>query len=226
MGVADFQDSSSSMAPYQVAAAIRSALVRGEYAPGQRLVESELCARYGVGRAMAREALRLLDGDGLVEVQPHRAARVRTLTVSQAIQVAEVREAVEGLLARQAALHATPDDVAELREIARLMQVAVDAFDPLGYSALNERLHERIAEIADHEAAMAISNRLRLQLVRFNMRLSLQPGRPLATLRDHERVIDAIAVGDGAAAEAAMREHLAEVATTLRALDLPSTAGL
>lgn len=175
---------------------------------------------------MVREALRLLDGDGLVEVQAHRAARVRTMSVRQAIQVAEVRVAVEGLLAREAAVHAGPEEVAELRDISRQMQEAVDAFDPLGYSALNERLHERIAEIADHEAAISISNRLRLQLIRFNMRLSLQPGRPLATLRDHEKVIDAIAAGDAVAAEAAMREHLAEVVTTLRELDLPTSASL
>jgi DNA-binding GntR family transcriptional regulator len=58
------------------------------------------------------------------------------------------------------------------------------------------------------------------------MRLSLQPGRPLATLRDHERVIDAIAAGDAVAAEAAMREHLAEFVSTLRELDVPTSGRL
>jgi DNA-binding GntR family transcriptional regulator len=212
-------ETDSESAPQQVADAIRDALVRGEFAPGQRLVESDVGARYGVGRAVVREALRLLASDGLVTIEPRRAARVRLVSLPEAIEIAEVRVAVESMVAGRAAERVTPEQAEELRSIGSRMREAVQAFDPLGYSELNELLHVRISEIAGHEAAAAIIERLRLQLVRFNMRLSLQPGRPLATLIDHEKVIDAIARGDSEGAAAAMGEHLHEVVVSLRATE-------
>jgi DNA-binding GntR family transcriptional regulator len=200
-----------------VADAIRGALVRGDYAPGQRLVEADLCATYAVSRATVREALRELAADGLIELEPHKAARVRLVTLDEAIELAEVRMAVESLIARKAAERITPAGVAELRRLGTEMRDAAAAFDPLGYSELNERLHVVIARIARHDTASGVVERLRLQLVRYQMRLSLLPGRPGATLADHERIIAAIAAGDPDAAGSAMRDHLAEVAEALRA---------
>ena len=200
-----------------VADAIRAALVRGDYAPGQRLVEAELCATYDASRATVREALRQLASDGLLEIEPHKAARVRLVSLDEAIELAEVRMAVESLIAAKAAERISPEGIAELRRIGAEMRTAVTTFDPLGYSALNEELHVAIGRIAGHDTATAVLERLRLQLIRYQMRLSLLPGRPGATLADHEVIIDAITVGDAPAAEAAMRAHLAEVVDALRA---------
>lgn len=202
-----------------VADQLRSALLRGDYAPGQRLVEAELCESLGVGRAALREAIRLLAGDGLIEIEPHRTARVRKVSKDQALQMAEVRSVVEVLLARRAASRATPADAAELVDIGRMMRDAVEAFDPMLYSELNERLHTRIAEIADHQVAAEVVNRLQVQLTRFQMRLSLKPGRPVATLVDHEKLIEAVASGDPDAAGEAMRTHLEEVVEALGSAD-------
>ena len=199
-----------------VAAAVRAALVRGDYAPGQRLVEAELCATYDASRATVREALHQLASDGLVELEPHKAARVRLVTLDEAIELAEVRMAVESMIAAKAAERITPEGSAELRRLGQEMRAAVSAFDPLGYSALNEQLHVTIERIAGHSTATNVLERLRLQLVRYQMRLSLLPGRPGATLADHELIIDAIAAGDRMAAEATMRAHLAEVVDALR----------
>jgi DNA-binding FadR family transcriptional regulator len=115
-----------------VAAAIRAALVRGDYAPGQRLVEAELCSTYDASRATVREALRQLASDGLVELEPHKAARVRLVTLDEAIELAEVRLAVESLIAAKAAERITPEGAAELRRLGQEMRSAVTAFDPLG----------------------------------------------------------------------------------------------
>jgi DNA-binding GntR family transcriptional regulator len=200
-----------------VAESIRDALVRGDYAPGQRLVEAELCAAFDASRATVREALRQLASDGLVEIEPHKAARVRLVSLEEAIELAEVRMAVESLIAARAADRITPEAAAELRRLGDEMRAAVSSFDPIGYSTLNEQLHVAIARIAAHETASAVVERLRLQLVRYQMRLSLLPGRPGATLVDHERIIDAIVAGNPVAAEGTMRAHLAEVVDALRA---------
>ncbi len=197
---------------------LRGAVTRGDYIPGQRLVESELCARYGAGRSAVREALRLLAGDGLIELEPHRTARVRQISLAEAIEMAEVRAAVEVILARRAAENITDVEKDELRDIGRRTRQAFEAFDPVGYSELNELLHRRISEIARHETAASLVFGLRLQLVRFQMRLSLQPGNPAETLAEHEDVIAAINSGDRVAAEGVMRHHLDEAVSSLRRL--------
>jgi DNA-binding GntR family transcriptional regulator len=199
-----------------IASAIRDGIARGDYAPGQRLVEVELGDRYGASRAAVRDALRLLASDGLVDMQHHRAARVRVISHEQAIELAEVRIAIESLIAAKAAERVDRDGMQELRWIGSEMRKAVQAFDPLGYSHLNEDLHVAISRIAQHHTASAIHERIRLQMVRFQLHMSLKPGRPLSTLVDHERIIDAICDRDPEAAEAAMRAHLREVLDALR----------
>lgn len=144
-----------------VADAIRAALVRGDYAPGQRLVEADLCATYEASRATVREALRQLVSDGLVEIEPHKAARVRLVTLDEAIELAEVRMAVESLIAARAAERITPDGASELRRLGAEMRAALSSFDPLGYSALNEQLHVTIGRIAAHATATAVLERRR-----------------------------------------------------------------
>ncbi|MDR1431030.1 MAG: GntR family transcriptional regulator [Propionibacteriaceae bacterium] len=205
--------------PYQVAESLRAAFARGEFVPGQRLVEAELCERYGVGRATVREALRLLDGDGLVEVVPHRATRVRTLSLADAIQLAEVVTVVETLLSRHAALNATKDDITRLHELLQAMREAVKSFDPLGYSELSEELHRVVGRASRHQAGLEISKRLRLQLAWFHQRLSLQPGKPVETTAAHERLVLAIANGDADLAESIMREHNEAMVSALRSLE-------
>lgn len=200
-----------------IAAGIRDAIARGDLAPGQRLVEAELCTRFGASRAAVRDALRLLASDGLVEMHHHRAARVRVISLHEAIELAEVRLAIESLIAAKAAERVDREGMRVLRTIGSEMRRAVQAFDPLGYSHLNEDLHVAIARIARHETATAIQDRIRLQMVRFQLHMSLRPGRPLTTLVDHERIIDAICDRDPAAAEAAMRAHLQEVLDSLHA---------
>jgi DNA-binding GntR family transcriptional regulator len=199
-----------------IAAGIRDAIARGDFAPGQRLVEAELCTRFGASRAAVRDALRILASDGLVEMHHHRAARVRVISLEQAIELAEVRLAIESLIAAKAAERVDREGMRELRRIGSEMRRAVQAFDPLGYSHLNEALHVAIARIARHSTATAIQDRIRLQMVRFQLHMSLRPGRPLDTLVDHERIIDAICDRDAAGAEAAMRAHLQEVLDSLR----------
>lgn len=196
-----------------------AAILRGDYAPGQRLVEAELCAVFGASRATVREALRLLAGDGLIELEMHRTARVRRLSVAEAIEIAEVRVVVESFIARRAAERITRRQAAELIDIAAGMRQGVESFDRMAYSELNELLHRRIAEIAANDAASAVVRRLRTQLTSFNMRLSLFPGRPLATLVEHERLVEAIAAADPDQAEEAMRHHVGEMMEAIRSLE-------
>ncbi|GIE86330.1 GntR family transcriptional regulator [Actinoplanes regularis] len=198
---------------------LRDAILRGEYLPGERLVEAQLCERLQASRFNVRAALQDLAAEGLVEVQRNRGAQVRKVSMAEAVEITEVRMVVEGLIAARAAERVTPDQATELDEIAVLMRRAVEAGEYRRYSDLNVRLHALVREIAGHQTADRIVETLRGQLVRHQYMLSLLPGRPQMSLPQHERIIAAIRDHDAKVAEAAMREHIASVIEALRSMD-------
>ncbi len=157
--------------------ALRDAILAGEFAAGQRLVEVNLCERFGCSRFAVRAAIPVLASEGLVDVQRHRGARVRVIPLSEAIEITEVRRLLEGLTAARAAERVTPAQAAELEDIVTEMRVAVGAAELLRYSDANARLHARIRSIAGHDTATAMIERLRAQLVRHQFSVSLIPGR-------------------------------------------------
>jgi DNA-binding GntR family transcriptional regulator len=197
---------------------LRSAILRGEYSPGERLVEADLCERFGVSRFQVRAALQDLAAEGLVEVQRNKGAHVRKISLDEAVEITEVRMVVEGLVAARAATRVTEEQSSELDEIGLLMRRAVTAGELRRYSDLNQRLHELIRMIAGHRTAETIITTMHAQLVRHQFALSLLPGRPAVSLPQHERIIKAIRARDPDKAEAAMRAHIASVIEALRTL--------
>jgi DNA-binding GntR family transcriptional regulator len=194
------------------------AILRGEYQPHERLIELDLARRYGLGRAAIRTALARLEQDRLVEREPNRGARVRAISEAEAIEMLEARAVLEGLAARYAARNATDGDIAALRAIIGEMGACLAAGDLLGISEGNVRLHERLLAIANHRTVSRLIERLHTQHLRAQFRLILVPGRPPRTVAEHRAIVEAVASRDPDAAEAAMREHLAHSAETLREL--------
>jgi DNA-binding GntR family transcriptional regulator len=194
---------------------IRAAIADGEFVPDQRLVEADLSERFGASRASVRTALVQLTSEGLVERVQNRGARVRAISLAEAIEMTEVRMALEGLCAAKAAERLTDDDRDQLRGIGSAMQAAVAAGDLLGYSEQNRQLHALIRALGGQTTARAILERLRGQNVRHQFQLAMQPGRAAASLPQHLEIIEALCAGDPDAAEAAMRRHLRSVIDTL-----------
>lgn len=195
---------------------LRSDILGGVIPPGDRLIETALAERYGVGRAAIRAALVELDGEGLVQREANRGATVRRVSLTEAIEIAEARGVLEGLIARLAAERATDDERAELSDVIASMSAAVDANALAEYSSLNRTFHRRVREIARHEVSQVLVDNLRNRAVHHQYRLSMVPGRANESLAQHRAVADAVIAGDGDAAEAAMREHLDSVAAVLR----------
>jgi DNA-binding GntR family transcriptional regulator len=184
-------------------------------APGQRLVEEELAGTLGVTRASLRAALFDLTAEGLVERIPNRGARVRTISVDEAVAIIECRMVLEGLCAAKAAERVTEPEAARLRQLGADMERSVADGEPLKYSALNHELHRLIRELAGQPVATTLLERLNGQLVRHQFQLSQRPGRPQQSLPQHLAIIDAIAGGRPAEAEEATRHHLRSVITAL-----------
>ena len=149
-----------------VTEALRAAILAGEYSPRQRLIEADLCERFGASRFILRSALQDLAGQGLVEFQRNKGARVRQISLAEAIEITEVRVLLEGLVAARAAERVTKADAAMLRRLVRDMHAAVDRSELMSYSALNARLHSAIRDIAAHETASRLLRELRDQTVR------------------------------------------------------------
>ncbi|MBO0714364.1 MAG: GntR family transcriptional regulator [Acidimicrobiales bacterium] len=195
---------------------IRRAIIGGELSPNERLVELDLAQRYSVSRGAVRVALLELVNEGLVDRELHRGARVRVISLAEAIEISEVRMVIEGLCARRAAEKITEDQADELRQLVSLMVERTAEDDLMAYSGLNGELHDRIRQISGHRAAAAIVERLRNQSVRQQFRMSLLPGRANVSVAEHAAIVEAVAAGDGDRAEEQMRAHLANVIATLR----------
>jgi DNA-binding GntR family transcriptional regulator len=190
--------------------------VSGEFQPNERLVEADLAVRYRTGRTAIRAALAVLDQEGLIVREPHRGARVRLISAREALEIEQVRNALERLLARSAAGRATSGDLADLREILAAMAERLGEADAWGYMQLNPQLHRRIWKISDNEVATKMLITLKSQSIRFQYGTILRPGRPEQSLREHEAIVAAIAAHDPDACDAAMAIHLGHVLETLR----------
>lgn len=204
-------DTNDDPASVAVREQIRGAILRGEYAPRQRLIEADLCDHFGASRFLVRAALQDLAAQGLVEFQRNKGARVRAVSIDEAIEITEVRMLLEGFIAARAAERVTDAHAVELRQIAAEMRAAVEAGELTRYSDLNVRLHSTLREMAAHRIAAELLEELRALTVRHQFTLSLVPGRSAVSLPQHEAIVAAVAGGDPAAAQEAMRAHLGSV---------------
>jgi DNA-binding GntR family transcriptional regulator len=181
------------------------------YVPGDRLVESELADRFGVSRTPIREALQRLETQNLL-TRDGRSLIVASLDHTQVSELYVVRGELEGLAARLAASHATPEEVRVLRDMLEDDQALVGNPDAL--SRANRRFHKQI-HLASHNRFLV----QQLDLVHRSMALlattSLAAeGRSADTLAEHAAIVAAIENGDGDAADRALRDHISKAYVT------------
>ncbi|MEV7361963.1 GntR family transcriptional regulator [Streptomyces sp. NPDC059687] len=212
----DVRPSSGEQAKQHALEQLRQAILHGEMAPAQRLVENELAEQFGVTRASIRAALIDLEAQGLVERIRNRGSRVRVVTVEEAVAITECRMVLEGLCAAKAAVAASDEQLTELADLGAEMTKAVAGGEPVTYSELNQELHERIRRFSGQRTAVELLERLNAQLVRHRFQLALRPGRPQHSLNEHLAMIEAIRARDPQAAETAVRAHLTSVIEALR----------
>jgi DNA-binding GntR family transcriptional regulator len=194
---------------------ILEAIDRGDYRPGDRLVESELAERFGVSRTPIREALQRLETQSMLS-RDGRSLIVAALDHNQMSELYVVRAELEGLAARLAARHATPEEVKVLREMVAEDRALTG--EPNALARANRRFHTQIHR-ASHNRYLV----QQLDLVHRSMALMASTslvvaGRGPVALDEHDRIVDAIAAGDAEAADRALREHISSAyETRLRA---------
>jgi DNA-binding GntR family transcriptional regulator len=211
--------STTSEAVMVVVTAVQEGIMRGRFAPGQRLPEADLGSLYDAPRGAVRAALAQLENEGVVEREHNRGARVRPISLEEAVEITEARAVVEGLCAAKATVRAGEGDRARLRELGAELSATVQDGDVMAYSRVNELIHRAVRDISDHETAGRMLDRLRTQSVRYRYTIALLPGRPSVGLQEHLQVIESVCAGEPDVAERTMRGHLLSVVEALQQLD-------
>lgn len=186
-------------------ALILEAIDIGTYRPGDRLVENELADRFGMSRTPIREALQRLETQSLL-TRDGRSLIVASLDHNQLAELYVVRGELEGLAARLAARHATPEEVRVLRDMLEADHALVG--DPQALSRANRRFHKQI-HLASHNRFLV----QQLDLVHRSMALLASTslaaeGRSRDTMTEHAAIVAAIEANDGVGADAALRDHI------------------
>src|ERR1039457_2378124 len=199
----------SNSLPALVQAEIVQLILRGELAVGQRINESEIAARFGVSRGPIREALRALEESRLVRSLKKRGVFVREISIAEADEIYDVREALDQLIGQRVAERATPAQLRDLEALVARMDEATAMQDIKRYHALNLQFHDMLVEFAGNARLTESYRVLTKELLLFRLR-GLQDGGGFAVSNtEHRAVLDAVAARDGARAGHLLRQHAA-----------------
>jgi DNA-binding GntR family transcriptional regulator len=180
------------------------------------LTELTLAKELGVSRNTIRKALLKLESEHLVVIEENKRARVRWFSLDEVMQYLEVREVLEGLVARQSAPHLGEADLAEMRTILREMARCLEARDFLQYSQHNWRFHDVIYRVCPNRPAVEMTMAIKQQLKRYNIKTVLIQGRGDDSFGEHTKILAALERRDTDEAEMLMRQHIANMRTVLR----------
>jgi DNA-binding GntR family transcriptional regulator len=192
----------------EVAVRLRDLITQGVIPAGARLNEVLLCAQLGVSRTPLREAVRMLAGEGLVELVPARGAVVRKLTRKDVADALAVLKAMEALAAQQGCAVASEAGIAAVLALHAQMMARYAERDRLSYFKLNQKIHTEIVALSGnltlswaHEAIQA-----RMKHIRFSGNAG--PEKWAAAVAEHEEMIRSLAARDGTALAAVLELHL------------------
>lgn len=196
---------------------LRSAIIRGQLQPAERLVEADISARFGLRPAAVRKALIQLEHEGLVARERYRGAHVRRFTQIEVEEILEANAALKGAAIRLAARRATPQQVEMMRATLGELADSYAAGQLLEAEELTARLHHQMLEISGQRVIQRLSASLSAQMARFQYLSVMLPGASQESFRLQAQIVDAIAAGDEEAAADALSAHFAHTVGVLRA---------
>lgn len=196
--------------PEQIAARLAERIVSGAYAPGQRILEQAVAEEFAVSRGPVREALRLLEKDGLVMILARRGAQVTNPSIEEVNEIFDIRAMLNGLRDRMIAESPQRADLLPVLEqdIARLAETAAMPGPGDDYIDIVLRLNRLLTQASGNHRLQTILGSLAVQTVRYT-RLGLStPQRRLQSVLNWQGLLQAIRNGDGDAAERIARQRV------------------
>lgn len=197
----------------RIVRAVIRGLYEGSYAPGQRMVEADLMAQFGVSRVTVREALHRLEAEGVLDTRPNHSAQIRVLGPDEALDALEVIGLCAGLAARQAAERIHHGENRAIFSAAWQQLLALQGAGA-SFELIKARnnFYRRIAEVSMNRELQRIIPTVHVHLIRRRYSLSDE-----TRFDDYSRMAEAILAGNGPEAERASRDHIARTAALVRA---------
>jgi DNA-binding GntR family transcriptional regulator len=197
----------------RVCQVLRDAIVTGALPPGQRLVEARLAEHLGVSRAPIREALRVLQREGLVTSLPARGVVVTVLTKRDVREIYGLRTALECWAVREACVKASPTQIKQIATLIEEMDQASLRNDADLLAAEDVRFHSLIFEISGNNRLLQVSSTILSQIRLLSTQVVHTLYTDLRLIPDrHHIILDAIRSGDADTAERCVRDHITSVA--------------
>jgi DNA-binding GntR family transcriptional regulator len=196
----------------QVEHRLRQAIMAGYFRPGDRLIERELCTLLGVSRTSVREALRQLEGDGLVVNIPNKGMVVATMTREEAGEIYQVRAMLEGLAGRLFAAQASPEQRAALREALSGVEAAHRSGEQQALVSAKDRFYAVLVSGCGNRVVGTVLQSLHDRIASLRFVTLAQPGRAAESVAEMRRMLGAIERRDPEAAWLACVEHVQHAA--------------
>lgn len=177
----------------------------GALAPGDRLTETDLAARFGISRTPIREAIRQLEADGLVVHAPRLGATIRSLGHAEISELYEIRALLEAAAAQFAARAASDVEIAELESINQAMAAATDANE---LYVLNQQFHAALLDCARNRFLVKAVGAILKTFLILGPSTMEEPARAAMALKEHDTILAALRSRDPETAGTAMRLHI------------------
>lgn len=187
---------------------LRQAIIQGEFQPGERLMEETLAKKLGVSRTPVREAIRMLELEGLVVMIPRKGAEVAKITAKDLSDALEVRMALEALSVRLACERIDEEGKEKLLKACMEFKEAINSKLVPHIVRCDETFHDIIFEITDNKRLITIAQNLREQVYRYRVEYVKDFSYHDNLIREHDQITRAIITGDADTAEKVMRSHI------------------
>lgn len=171
---------------------LREAILRGKLQPGERLMEIALANQLGVSRTPVREAIRMLELEGLVVMIPRRGAAVAGISPRNLRNVLEVRKALEELCVELACIRMTEEQFTRLKIASKAFERALGTDDVTAIAQTDEAFHDVIFESTDNEKLILLLNQLREQMYRYRVEHIKSKQMRANLLKEHQAIVSAL----------------------------------
>lgn len=197
---------------------LREAILKGELKPGERLMELQLAAKLGVSRTPIREAIRMLEQEGLAVTIPRKGAEVAKMTEKDMEDVLQVREALDMLAASIACELITEEALLELVQAMEDFEKSIETKEVKKIAEMDERFHDIIYQATGNPKLVNILNNLREQMYRYRVEYLKDESHYPLLLEEHREIVEAFGQKDKSKVSACMSKHVENQAVAVKAI--------
>ncbi len=195
---------------------LREAILKGDLKPGERLMELQLASRLGVSRTPIREAIRMLEQEGLAVTIPRKGAEVAKMTLKGMEDVLEIRESLEELAVKLACERITPEQLKKLWEVKESFEDCIRTGEVKRIAEADVLFHDVIYEATANPKLVSILNNLREQIYRYRVEYLKDSGNYPMLICEHKAILEALEERNIPKAIERMRAHVANQAAAVR----------